>query len=210
MIVSFVYAASQGEDFQWLSTSVQGLRIGAPGNEGELPTADSLEFTESGAAVRFLADGAMGATGGSLISAVGDLSGGEGEGEVFVPQSMLLLSQEAEGENAGDAGLIALNGNAGFLSGQWDGGDILPASSVHCTPTGDVIVQLGNAALGGEGEGEGGAEGEGEGEGEGGQRLLAGGGGEGEQRSALESGAIRELAVYPTGYRLRMPTIRWP
>ncbi len=149
MMVSLVYAATQGEDFEWLSTSILGLRIGASGSEGELPPPDAVEFVGGSATVSFLQNGSLVAAGDTLVSAIGDVLAGEGEGEYFEPGAMLLLSQEETTGTAGDASLISLGGDASIFSGAETEPGVLQGSSIRCAADKDVIVQLGGATLNG-------------------------------------------------------------
>lgn len=143
VIVRLVYAASQGEDFVWLSTSEKGIRIGGAGNEGELPIEDAIEFVNNGASIRFFSDGWVGSAGEMFAAAVGDVVE-----EELVPKALLILiqDQEGEGDQLSEANLIAIAGTSRMAS--INPFNQYPVSSVVCTPDGDVLVQLGNSSTG--------------------------------------------------------------
>ncbi len=175
--VGIVYATA-GADFDWLSVSDGGIRVGEAGAEGEdAPDANTIEFSNGFGQLRFsdgglvLGEGELtvGANGGPVTVAAGGTSG---------EMSALMLWPESSAQQPMGAGLFSNAGDVGMgrihFEGEEGEQEMAPDAAVLCMEDGDVVVQLGTAPAGGEGEGEG--------EGSSRESLLGGGSGS-EERS---------------------------
>ena len=141
-----VYAASSGEDFEWLATTDYGVRIGGSGAQGGTPAADTLEFVGADGMVHFYTEGSILSYDylGMAALPLPDLEGG-----------FIALSSEAETGGV-YAGMLGIGGGVGMASAVDTGYDVETRSAIRCTPDGDVIVDLGGIpeeSLQGESEG---------------------------------------------------------
>ena len=140
-----VKAASTGEDFEWLATTDNGVRIGGSG-VGSPPAADTLEFTGGCGVIDFTGGGVVtfhddGAIVSDTAIAVGAQS------PAYETAGFFTATVETEGEEVG-ASLVGVNTIAGIASSGGDPQDpeyeSVIQASIMCVPEGHVIVDLGD------------------------------------------------------------------
>lgn len=152
--VALVRAASPGQDFDWLSVSQGGMRIGAAPGEGEgegegegqgqpeAPPANTLEFAAgAGDGQIWFQDGGFAVfrnNGGIATVADGEL-----------PENMLMMNSEPAAMLISEAALLVsarFESVEGEMEGEGESGGamLVPNSGVVCMPDGDVVVRLGH------------------------------------------------------------------
>jgi hypothetical protein len=213
VVGGLVYAVP-GADFEWISTGTGGIRVGEAGTEGEGVEPDILEFTNPDSGIVFAENGYVGSGNELVASSQTTVMVVAGSGEEL--SSALVVSEESitEGEEANcTAGLISVTGGVTMASGHFaaegEGEPVfVPHAGIVCSHTGDVVVQLGSVAPGGEGEG--------------GESMMAGGGSGGDSlmQEISESATIGDALAqdvadtvsatnaWTTGFRLRLPARR--
>ncbi len=131
LAVALVRAATPGQDFEWLSVSEGGIRIGAVAGEGEgpVPLPNTLEFAPApnGAGILFHDSGMAVAVDASYVpKAYLALLAGESPTALLLSQDTAMMSGRFESGGEGEG----------------EGTYFVPGSSIICAADGDVIVRL--------------------------------------------------------------------
>jgi hypothetical protein len=218
VVGGLVYAVtpSPGEDFEWVSTGTGGIRVGEAGDEGEGIEADTLKFANPDSGIVFAEDGHVGSAAALVVSSeTMTMVAAAVEGEELSSALVVSVESFTEGEEANcTAGLMSVTGGVTIASGHFaaegEGEPVfVPHAGVVCSHTGDVVVQLGLVAPGGEGEG--------------GESMMAGGGSGGDslmqeitENATISDALAQDVAdtvsatnAWTTGFRLRLPTHRF-
>lgn len=148
---ALVHAVSPGENFKWVATVEDGVRIGGEAQEGEdFPAQDTLEFKGGCGRIDFAQDGGITFGGEGTVFAGDTVAVGAYNASQQDPRAgAVTLIAEPEGDVDTSALVISIGGPAGAASGTVVEGegeyDAEFQASIMCTPDGDVIVDLGGA-----------------------------------------------------------------
>ena len=144
---AIVKAASSGEDFKWLATTDNGVRIGDSGLVAT-PGEGVVEFAGEAGVIDFAGQGSIEFSGSGFVESNTELVISAFNPVNFVMG--LLVASAGSAEGAGGIAIMGFNTPAGLAAadGSWEGQEVELdlKSTVVCTTDGDVVVTLGSTS----------------------------------------------------------------